>query len=442
MRKSLFGRLLGYFVFYTALLVGVLYLVQRFLAPTLYLNRIVSDDQTSIHAIIEAFNTGATPFELSQISNGFEGEVSIYTAQGTIIYDESDDGPLRSIDVVRIFQADTLEQITEDGRNYLEVYVVDGAQIFRLKTPFAPFVSNILFLNQFFLILVGISLALVIPLSYVFARSFTRPIVQLNQLAQSFAALEFEVTSETHRPDEIGQLSSALETMAKKLSKTLTDLENELAKEKELDRLQKAFVARVSHEIKTPLAIIQAATESISAHVPLEKKDYETMITEEITRLSELTDDLIDLTQLESGRFTVHKIPLDLKPLIGRVIDALKHLDARVIVLTGESFKIEGDEKRITQVFRNLLKNALDHSDLEGPVTVELDATTQTVHLSNPHTPIPLETLSRFGEPFYKPDESHKGTGLGLAITQQLLSRHDAQIFFEYADKMHVKVQF
>ncbi len=442
MRKSLFGRLLGYFVFYTALLVGVLYLVQRFLAPTLYLNRIVRDDQASITTIIDAYNAGATPFELSQISDDFEGDVSIYSAQGAVLYDESEEGPLRSIDVVRVFQAETLEQITEDGRSYLEVYMVDGPQIFRLKTPFAPFVSNILFLNQFFLILVGISLVLVIPLSYLFARSFTRPMVKLNQLAQSFASLEFEMANTLDRPDEIGTLSKTLETMAQRLSKTLKDLESELAKEKELDRLQKSFVARVSHEIKTPLAIIQAATESIHEMIPSEKKEYETMIIEEITRLSELTDDLIDLTQLESGRFKVRKKPLDLKPLIEDVIQSLSPLDERPIHLTGESFTLDGDAKRMTQVFRNLIKNALDHSDQDGAITVHLDGSARTVLITNPHSQIDEKTIKRFGEPFYKPDESHAGTGLGLAITQQLLTLHQAQLQFEYDEKMHVRVQF
>ena len=442
MRKSLFGRLLGYFVFYTTLLVGVLYLVQRFLAPTLYLNRIVRDDQASIHTIIDAYNAGATPFELSQISDNFDGDVSIYSPQGAVLYDESGQGPLRSIDVVRIFQAETLEQITEDGRSYLEVYMVDGPHIFRLKTPFAPFVSNILFLNQFFLILVGISLVLVIPLSYLFARSFTRPMVKLNQLAQSFASLEFEITKPLDRPDEIGELFKTLEMMAQRLSKTLGDLETELAKEKELDRLQKSFVARVSHEIKTPLAIIQAATESIHEKIPLGKSDYETMIIEEITRLSELTDDLIDLTQLESGRFKVRKTSLDLKPLIKNVIDSLSPLDERPIHLTGETFTVEGDGKRMTQVFRNLIKNALDHSDQDGAISVHLDGSARTVLITNPHSKIDEKTIKRFGEPFYKPDESHSGTGLGLAITQQLLTLHQAQLHFEYDEKMYVEVQF
>lgn len=442
MRKTLFGRLLGYFVFYTALLVGVLYLIQRFLAPTFYLNRIVSDDQSSIQSIIDAYRAGATPLELSQIADGFEGDLSIYNAQGGVIYDESDEGPLRSIDVVRIFQAETLEQLTEDGRTYLEVYVAEDSEIFRLKTPFAPFVSNILLLNQFFIILVGVSLVLVIPLSYFFARSFTRPIVKLSQLAQSFAALEFEITQPSERPDEIGELSQTLETMAKRLSKTLNDLETELAKEKELDRLQKSFVARVSHEIKTPLAIIQAATETIQKYIPEDKRDYESMIIEEITRLSELTDDLIDLTQLESGRFKVRKSDLDLKPLIHAVIQSLSPLTERPIHLTGDTFTLDGDAKRITQVFRNLIKNALDHSDQAGPITVALDAKYRQVRITNPHSPIDEKTIERFGEPFYKPDESHAGRGLGLAITEQLLTLHQAQIHYEYDDKMHVKVQF
>lgn len=351
-------------------------------------------------------------------------------------------GPLRSIDVVRVFQADTLEQLTQDGREYLEVFVVDGSLIFRLKTPFAPFVSTILLLNQFFLILMGGSIALVIPLSYIFAKSFTRPIVRLNHLAKSFASLEFDIPQSMDRQDEIGELSVTLEAMAKNLSQTLSDLKSELAKEKELDRLQKAFVARVSHEIKTPLAIIQAATESISAYVPHEKKEYEGMIIEEITRLSELTNDLIDLTQLESGRFTVHKEPLDLYDVLKQVRHALAHLDERPIQLTGDSFEVLGDAKRMTQIFRNLIKNALDHSDRAGAITVHADKGTRSVVITNPHTKIDSKTLERFGEPFYKPDESHPGSGLGLAITLQLLTLHNAQISFDYDDQMRVKVQF
>ncbi|GEM_PF-4508936 len=442
MKPTLFKRLLFYFIGYTALLVGVLYLAQRFLAPTLYFNQIVADDEREITQIIAAFKGGETPLELERISENFEGEISIYSAQGTPVYDETFDGALRSIDVVRIFQEDSVEQLTGAPQEYLEVYRVDGAYIYRMKTPFAPFVSNIVLLNQFFLILVGLSVLLVVPISYVFARSFTKPVVKLNQMAKSFAALDFKLTAPMARRDEIGELSRTLESMALKLSKTLTDLEKELAKEKELDRLQKAFVARISHEIKTPLSIILAATESIHQHVPDAKKDYETMIFEEIERLSDLTDDLIDLSQLESGRFTVHKTPLSIRPLIQSVIKTLTPLSAREMTLTGDDFTVDGDEKRLLQVFRNLIKNTLDHSDLDGAITIHCDAPSQTVTLTNPHTPIEADTLARFGDPFYKPNETHEGHGLGLAIALQLLKLHAASLTFKYDERMTVRVQF
>ncbi len=442
MKPTVFKRLLFYFIGYTALLVGVLYLAQRFLAPTLYFNQIVADDEREMNQIITAFKAGATPLELEGIGETFEGEISIYSAQGTPLYDETTDGALRSIDVVRIFQEGSVEQLTGTSPEYLEVYRVDETYIYRMKTPFAPFVSNIVLLNQFFLILVGLSILLVVPVSYLFARSFTKPVVTLNQMAKSFAALDFKLTAPMARRDEIGELSRTLESMALKLSKTLSDLEKELAKEKELDRLQKAFVARISHEIKTPLSIIAAATESIHAHVPDAKKDYETMIFEEIERLSELTDDLIDLSQLESGRFTVHKKPVSILPLIDSVAKTLKPLSARKMTLTGDDFTVDGDEKRLLQVFRNLIKNALDHSDLDGPITIHCDASARAVTITNPHTPIDAATLARFGDPFYKPNEAHKGHGLGLAIARQLLKLHAASLSFTYDDQMIVRVQF
>lgn len=440
-KPTVFVQLFLSFVSYTIVLIGLLYLAQRFLAPTLYLNAVVDEDRQDLASLSEFYTEEQTSDALEERALQINGEVSIYDARGNVLYDDTSDGALRSIDVVRIFQGELTQQIVTSDQSYLEVYVVDSSTIFRLKTPFAPLVNNIALLNQFFYLLIGVAALLVGPISWAFARSFTRPIRQLTTLAESFANLDFDAFELSPRSDEIGTLATTLKTMSTRLSDTIKELETELAKEKALDRLQKNFIARVSHEIKTPLSIMQAALEAMS-HGANPERDYAGMIQEEITRLSELTDDLIDLTQLESGRFNVNRSEVELGPILLSIVNSYDAIAQRPIQYTGESFTVSGDAKRLTQVFRNLLKNALEHSDVPGLIVITSDPIARSVTIENPHSKISEATLKQWGSPFYKPDEKTKGHGLGLAISRQLLKLHEATLTVNYTDKVVVKVKF
>lgn len=362
----------------------------------------------------------------------------VYNNQGEGIY-PINTGSLSAFQTVDIFRNAPIDQLIEDGDGFfIETFKTSGDTIFHLRSSVDPYITNFNTLNRLFLILIISALILMIPLSYFFAKSFSRPIVKLNQLATKYSELDFDVKDGLKRNDELGTLEQTLKSMAYALKQTIEELRIELEKEKALEKLQKQFVARVSHEIRTPLSIIKASVESLVAHInqPL-TLDYETMINEEIDHLVHLTDDLLDLAQLESGRFNIQKERFDLKPLIDKVVKTHSIKYERPIVNQIENpLIVKGDPKRLIQVFNNLISNAFMHSDLEGGIQILNEK--DVIIIKNPKKPLKNEELVHLKESFYKLKENKEGYGLGLSITQAILSKHEIDMAIESKDDFFI----
>jgi signal transduction histidine kinase len=426
MNRSIFSRSLLIFLIYTLVLISVLYALQRFLAPSLYYNAIIDDYQTITNSIIEQFEEGPlTLTDYQAFDNQIIPSLFVYNRQGGLIYPESGIS-LTPLQTVEIFQSAPFDIILEESTGYyIETFDTSGSTIFKLRSSVDAYVTNFNSLNQLFLILILTALMVMIPLSYGFAKTFSNPVVKLNKLASQLAKLDFDIQKSLNRKDEIGTLETTLKDMAISLKNTIDQLKEELEKEKELEKLQKQFIARVSHEIRTPLSIIRASVESLMGYINHKTDmDYESMINEEIDHLVHLTDDLLDLAQLESGRFNIKKESLDLKPLIHKITDSFLINTVRPIKVEFETpFYIQGDQKRLTQVFYNLLSNAINHSDIEGPIKIiQKEA---YIIVENPKTTMDENTVLMLRKSFYKTQEKKQGYGLGLAIISAILEKHD-----------------
>lgn len=435
MNRSIFSRSLFIFFIYTLVLIGVFYALQRYLAPSFYYNSIINDYQAITDSIIERFESESlTLSDYEAIDDSILPSLYVYNNQGQLIYPTTG-LDLTAFQTVDIFQNAPLDIVLEESTGYfIETYDSSGSTIFRLRNSVDAYITNFNSLNQIFLILIIAALSVMIPLSYGFAKTFSNPVVKLNKIAQKLSTLDFNIEKSLNRNDEIGMLENTLRAMAQSLKETIETLKEELEKEKELDRLQKQFVARVSHEIRTPLATIKASVESLVTHIktPL-SLDYETMINDEINHLVHLTDDLLDLAQLESGRFSIQKAPLDLVIMIQKIAQSLTVQTKRQIEMDmSSSFNVMADKKRMIQVFNNLLSNAITHSDLEGPIRIIQNES--TLAIENPKKTIDPSKVSQLTNAFYKSQEKKQGYGLGLAIISAILTKHEIFMTLESND--------
>ncbi len=212
---------------------------------------------------------------------------------------------------------------------------------------------------------------------------------------------------------------------------------------RQLEGVRRDFVANVSHELRTPLASIRALVETLNegaldddevAHVFLGR------VVEEVDRLNELIEDLLNLGRLESGRLPLRRSVVDLRPIVDRSIERVMHQAKPA----GISFQVnipeslpsvQVDASRIEQVLVNLLNNAIKFSPRDRLVTVSAIANDAVAEVSVSDSGLGIlpEDLPRIFERFYKSDRARTsdGTGLGLAIAKHIVNAHGGEITAE-----------
>jgi two-component system phosphate regulon sensor histidine kinase PhoR len=213
------------------------------------------------------------------------------------------------------------------------------------------------------------------------------------------------------------------------------------------EAMRRRFVADISHELRTPVASIAAAAETLAHDPPATSSQPETaaligVIARQTARMRELLDDLTDLTLIESGQIALDRIPLDIAAVAREVaLDLEPSARARgvTIAVTGDAAMIEGDRRRVSQIARNLIDNAVKFSAAGSTVRVTIDGSERDVVLSvaDSGEGIAERELSRIFQRFYQVDRSRSrsrpGSGLGLAIVKHLAQLHHAAIDVESA---------
>lgn len=219
---------------------------------------------------------------------------------------------------------------------------------------------------------------------------------------------------------------------------------HDITRIRKLEKIRKDFVANVSHELRTPLASIKGFAETLREGGIDDEKNrlgFVKSIENHADRMTDLVDDLLDLTAIESGQRAPTKEPLDLTEMVDEVIDSLKQLAARKNVTLMSEVKniapVPFDKKQIKQVLTNLLQNAIKFNKEKGTVTIRAKDETDTLIVSVTDTGIgiPPSDLPRIFERFYRVDKARSremgGTGLGLAIVKHIIEAHGGRLTVE-----------
>lgn len=291
---------------------------------------------------------------------------------------------------------------------------------------------------------------LVLLLSYVFSNMVSKPLVSINRIAMKMAALDFSERCDESKKDEIGSLAHTLNFLSDNLNKALSSLKiansrltRDIEKERQLEKMRKEFVAGVSHELKTPISLIMGYAEGLKENLTdgADRERYIGVILDETQKMGDLVNDMLDLSQLESGKFKLNMEEFNLNELMKYVMRKFKPCFsqkniAAELTLPQEDILVNADEFRIEQVVCNFLNNAIRHTSENGSIRLNVNVITKgirkvRVEVENEGPAIEKDDLEKIWHKFYKVEKSRKrdmgGTGLGLSIVRNILSLHGAE---------------
>lgn len=308
---------------------------------------------------------------------------------------------------------------------------------FILRTP-CESLSEAAEIANSFLMHVSVSFIIIgAIITYLISSKITGPIRELTNISEKMARLDFDTKYQKTKDDEIGQLGENMNILSTTLEKTISELKTanlELKKDVEqkekTDEMRREFLSNVSHELKTPLALIQGYAEGLTDMVDdKESRDfYCDVIIDETRRMNRLVQSLLSLDNIESGSETPVMERLDISEMIKNIASSMdifvKQKDIKLSNDVEDNLHIWCDRSRCEEILRNYMSNAINHVTDGGSINIKSHMGENGVRISffNTGDPIPEENLPHIWEKFYKVDKArtreYGGSGVGLSIVK------------------------
>jgi signal transduction histidine kinase len=382
------------------------------------LNRQISSDQ---------FASPSTRRTVNRIQRLANATVAVFQLDGaTVISTPLSEGAIVDIDdpVVRQAVANGFASRRSNGR-LMVAFTVRRSGLVVLTQPVRDVDDTADLVERRILIATGLALLVASLVGWASAYAVTLRLSRLEQGAQRIALGEFGIPIGDPSPDELGQLARAFDLMQVRLDRA--------------DRVRKEFVANASHELRTPLFTLSGFMELLDD----EDLDDETQaaflrqMREQVTRLTKLATDLLDLSRLDAGAFDVEHEPIDMASAARGLVREFRGLAAghgsRISLVRPPSDlpNAVGDEQRVQQIGRALLDNAIRHNPDGTEVRVAVTAEDGVVRLevADEGRGIDPESARHLFERFYRGEgTTASGSGLGLAIARELAERMDGHL--------------
>lgn len=348
-------------------------------------------------------------------------------------------------DVVEETDHYVLQVATDESTEniYLEMWgTLDNGYRFLIRSSMESIVNSVNISNKFWFFAAGVSvLAGAVLVIYVTNR-ITKPIRQLTQISERMTNLDFDAKFEVQGDNEVDRLGMHMNQMSNKLERTISELKtanNELKKDiekkEQIDEMRKEFLANVSHELKTPIALIQGYAEGLKIGIndndEASKEFYCDVIMDEANKMNDMVKKLMSLNELEFGKEPVQLERFDISELIHNYLHSMD------LLFEQNGIKIEcdlekpvyvwADEIRIEEVFRNYLTNAMNHAEDDKIIRVTIEKKEESIRISvfNTGKNIPEESIPHIWDKFYKVDKArtreYGGSGVGLSIVKAVM---------------------
>lgn len=336
-------------------------------------------------------------------------------------------------------------QIATDDRintDFLEMWgVLDNGNLFLLRCPLESIRESVNLANRF-LAYVGFGAAIVSAvIVLIISGKITKPIKELTEISERMIHLDFEAKYTGKSKTEIAllgqninELSCTLEQTISELKSANNELQRDIEKKNKIDEMRKEFLSNVSHELKTPIALIQGYAEGLKEGISDDEESrdfYCEVIMDEASKMNNMVKKLLTLNQLEFGNDNVTMERFDIVSLIKNYLQSAEILcrqkDVKVIMKEYQPIYVWADEFMVEEVFSNYFSNAMNHVADDKVIDVKLLVKEKTVRISvfNTGEPIPEESISHIWEKFYKVDKArtreYGGSGVGLSIVKAIM---------------------
>ena len=319
--------------------------------------------------------------------------------------------------------------------------VLDNGNLFLLRTPVESIRESVSLANRF-LAYIGIGAAILAALIImIVSRKISEPIKELTQISERMNHLDFDAKYKGKSRTEIAllgqninQLSETLETTISELKSANNELLRDIEKKNEMEKMRTEFLSNVSHELKTPIALIQGYAEGLKEGVNDDEESrnyYCEVIVDEASKMNQMVQKLLTLNQLEFGNKTVSLERFDVVDLIRNYLQSsLLLCEQKGVQLKMEDYPpihVWADEFGVEEVFNNYFTNAMNHVDGEKIIEVQVQPTENKVRVSvfNTGAPIPEDSIAHIWEKFYKVDKArtraYGGSGVGLSIVKAIM---------------------
>lgn len=324
---------------------------------------------------------------------------------------------------------------------YLEMWgVLDSGKSFIMRMAYEGVEESAKISNRFFGYVGFIIILFSCLVMLVVSKSFTRPILDLSRIAVKMSNLDFDVKYTGTSNDEIGILGNSMNLLSDKLKKNISDLKSannelqkDLAKKTQMDEMRKEFLSNVSHELKSPIALIQGYAEGLkeSVNEDSENKDfYCDVIMDEANKMNNIVKKLLTLNQIEFGNHQITMERFDIISVISGILNSstilLKQKEIEVYFDDRNPLYVWSDEFQIEEILVNYVSNALNHVDENKTIRINVVKIDKIVRVSvfNSGKHIPNEDIDKIWQKFYKVDKArtreYGGSGIGLSIVKAI----------------------
>ncbi len=266
-------------------------------------------------------------------------------------------------------------------------------------------------------------------ISVLLASRLIRPLTAVNKSIGALSSGDFAYRASTKRKDEFGDLTRNINRLGETLE------QNKAARQR--------WIAEISHELRTPVAVLQSEIEAIQDGIRTADTDTVQSLHAEILRLGRLIDDLHQLSVSDIGALDYRMSTVDLSVLVANFLGTHQHsLDAAQIRANFDfdNASIQGDEVRLNQLLDNLLQNTLRYTSAPGSLSIDISRKANNVLMtwSDSSPGVSEDDLAHLFEPLFRADKSRNrktsGSGLGLAIVQKIVAAHDGSIAASHSD--------
>ena len=296
-------------------------------------------------------------------------------------------------------------------------------------------------------------LALILALVFisVYSKHFTKPLIQMSEVANRIANLDFSAKCEINRGDEIGTLAENINVVSDSLNTALSELREkneqlmeDIEKERRIEKMRADFISAASHELKTPIAIIRGYAEGLKMNVSEENEsasEYCDIIMRESDRMNVLVLNMLEQSLYSSGvkkpdmvEFNVSSF---IKDLLKTVTPIFEEKGVTSNYIETEKFSAFADKTQMTTVLSNIVLNACSHASGEKLIEITAEKTDNKIKVNVFNTGSRVDDKDKDGifTSFYRADKAHSRAegrfGLGLAIVKSITENHNCECGFE-----------